>query len=92
MRVPFTSKNKKIQSKVQALECSQHVYWDVSRRSRAANSAVHGPNWPNFELIRDDIVVLVTCNNEVDPIKNEYDRVFTALYIQVSDAQGQLTT
>ena len=27
------------------------VYRDFSRRSRAANSAVLGPIWPNFELI-----------------------------------------
>ena len=26
---------------------------------------------PNFELIRDFIVVFVTCKNEEDPIKNE---------------------
>ena len=35
--------------------------------------------------------VLVTCKNEEDPIKNERDRVLTALYINFSDAQGQIT-
>ena len=35
-----------------------------TRRSRAANSAVRGRIWPNFELIRYLIVVLITCNNE----------------------------
>ena len=39
-------------------------------RSRAANSAVHGLIWSNLELIQDFMVVLVTCNNEKDPIKN----------------------
>ena len=39
-----------------------------SRRSRAANSAVSGLIWPNFELIRD-LIVHVTCKNEEDPIK-----------------------
>ena len=34
--------------------------------------------------------VLVTCKNE-DPIKNEGVRVFTTLYIDFSDAQGELT-
>ena len=33
-----------------------------SRRSRAANSAVLGPIWPNFELVRDVIDVLVTAS------------------------------
>ena len=41
-----------------------YVYGDLSRRSRAANSAVLGPIWPNYELIRDIMVVLVTCKNE----------------------------
>ena len=36
------------------------------------------------------MVVLVTCKNE-DLIKNEGARVFTTLYINFSDAQGQIT-
>ena len=35
------------------------------------------------------MVVLVTCKNEEDPIKNEGAGVFT-LYINFSDAQGQI--
>ena len=53
------------------------VYGDFSRRSRAANSAVLGPIWPNFELVRDLIDVLVTCKYEEDPIKNKGARVDT---------------
>ena len=34
---------------------------------------------------------LVTCKNERDPIKNEGARVVTTLFIDFSDAQGQLT-
>ena len=45
----------------------------------------------NFEPIRDFMVVLVTCKNEEDPIKNEGARVVTTLSIDFSDAQGQLT-
>ena len=37
------------------------------------------------------MVVLVTCKNEEDPIKNEGARVLRRLYIDFSDAQGQLT-
>ena len=37
------------------------------------------------------MVALVTCKNEGDPVKNERARVFTTLYINVSDAQGQIT-
>ena len=35
--------------------------------------------------------VLVTCEYEEDPIKNRGARVFTTLYINFSDAQGQIT-
>ena len=37
------------------------------------------------------MVVLVTCKNEEDPIKNEGARVVTTLFIDFSEAQGQLT-
>ena len=64
---------------------------DFLNWSRAANSAVHG--WPrsNFKLIRDYIVILVTCKNEKNPIKIEGARVLTSLLFDFSDAQGQLT-
>ena len=70
-----------IESKMKELECSQvsHIIslLGFSRRSRAANSAVLGLIWPNFELVRDIMHVLVTCKYEEDPIKNESARVFT---------------
>ena len=37
------------------------------------------------------MVVLLTCKSKEDPIKNEGVRVFTTLYIDFSDAQGQIT-
>ena len=37
------------------------------------------------------MVVLHTCKNEEDLIKNEDARVLTRLYVIFSDAQGQLT-
>ena len=37
------------------------------------------------------MVVLVTCKNEEDPIKNEGVRVVTTLFFDFSDAQGQPT-
>ena len=67
------------------------VYGDFSRRSRAANSAVLGPIKSNFELGRDYMVVLLTGKNEEVPIKSRGAGVFTTLYIDVSDAQGQIT-
>ena len=35
--------------------------------------------------------VLITCKYEENPIKNEGARVVTTLYINISDAQGQIT-
>ena len=35
--------------------------------------------------------VLITCKYEEDPFKNEGARVVTTLYINISDAQGQIT-
>ena len=46
----------------------------------AANSAVLGPIWLNFELIRDVMDVLVTCKYEEDQIKNEGARVVTSFF------------
>ena len=88
---------KKIQLKMKALEYSQDfshyksIDGDFSRRSRAANSTVLGQIWPNFELVRDVMDVLVTCKYEEDPIKNERATVDTTLYVNFSDAQGQIT-
>ena len=64
---------------------------DFSRRSRAANSAVHGPIRSNFALVQDYMVVLLSCKNEEDPIKTRGASVFTTLYINFSDVQGQIT-
>ena len=74
-----------IDSKMKELECSQDFshYKSMgifSRRSRAANSAFLGPIWPNFELVRDVMDVLVTCKYEEDTIKNEGARVVTTFF------------
>ena len=37
------------------------------------------------------MVALLTCQNKEDPINNKGARVFTSLYIDFSDAQGQIT-
>ena len=61
------------------------------KRSRKANSAVRGRILPNFELLRDIIIIMVvlhTCKNEEDPIKNEDARDYMSFF---SDTQGQLT-
>ena len=95
MHVLLTCMNEVDQIKKKELECSQDFShfksMGFSRRSRATNSAVLGPIWPNFELVLDVINVLVTYQYEEDPIKNRGASVFTTLYIKISDAQGQIT-
>ena len=87
---------KTIKLKMKVLDCSQDFshYKSIGifpGCSRAANSAVHSPIWSNFELVQSFIVILLTCKNEDDPIKNKGARVFTTLYINFSDVQGQIT-
>ena len=78
MHVLVTYKNEDDQIKKKVLDCSQDFshYGDFLRRSRAANSAVLGPIWPSFELVRDVIDNLITCQYEDDPIKNRGAKVF----------------
>ena len=64
---------------------------DFFKHSRAYNSAVRGWILSKFELIRDIVVILVTCKNEDDPLKNKDARVATTQNIDFSNTQGQIT-
>ena len=54
--------------------------WDFFRRSRAANSLVHGRILPNFELIQALMYIIVTCKYEMNPIKNFRENVMTPFF------------
>ena len=86
---------KKIQFKMKALECSQdfshYKSIGIFRFGQGQVTPVLGRIWLKFELVRDIMVVLLTCKNKEDPINNKGARVFTTLYIDFSDAQGQIT-
>ena len=73
---------RKIRSKLKELEWSTFL---------PGNSQVPGRILLNLEPIQDIMGLLVACKNEEDPIKNEGARVVTTLFINFSDAQGQLT-
>ena len=49
-------------------------------RSRAANSIVSGPIWPQFELVWDFMHVLVTCKYKKDWIKSNREKVETPFF------------
>ena len=62
-------------------------YMGILGRLRAAYSAVHGRSWPNFELILDFMVVLITC--KMNKIKSKGARVFTIFYIDFQMLKGR---
>ena len=84
---PIKNKGSRVLTRFSPLQ----VYGNFFKRSRAANSAVCGRIEPNFELVRDIIVFLLTCMNEEDPIKHDGASVLTSLQFYFSDAPGQLT-
>ena len=56
------------------------VYGIFFKRSRAANSAVHGRISPNFELIQALMYIIITCKYEMNPIKNFRGNVITPFF------------
>ena len=81
---------KKIKLKMQALDCSQD-FSHYKFMGIFPDAQGHGRILSNFELLQDFMVVLLTCKNEEDPIKNRGATVFTTLNINFSDVQGQIT-
>ena len=77
MVVLHTCKNEEDLIKNEGTRVLTGLYVVFFRRSRAANSKVSSGILPKFELIQAFIVVLVTCKNKEDPIKNEGARVLT---------------
>ena len=69
---------KKIHPKIKVLELSQHFshYKSMGIFPDAQGQLTH-KSLPNFEPIRDFMVVLVTCKNKEEQIKNEGARVVT---------------
>ena len=61
------------------------LYIDFSDAQWAANSAVRGRIWPNFELTRTLMVVLITCKYEDNPIKNKGATIVKGFSNQVPD-------
>ena len=72
MVILVSSENEKDPIKIESARVTTIQNIDFFKHSRAANSAVKGPVWPKFELIRDIVVILVTCTckHEEDPLKN----------------------
>ena len=75
-------------TRVVTIDLTLYVYGNFSSCSRAAYSTVQGLISPNFESIQDFMVVLVTCKNEEDPIKNVGARVVTTLSINFKMLKG----
>ena len=76
---------KRIQSKTTEKKWKHHFTHYKSmgvflRRSRAANSVVGGPIWPKFELIHNNMHVLVTSKFEKDRININEEYVMTSIF------------
>ena len=52
----------------------------IFRRLRAARSVVRGQIWPNFKLNQGLMYVIITCKYEMDPIKNNREKVATPFF------------
>ena len=83
---------KKIKLKMKGLEFSQDFshyksmgIFPDAQGQLTLQSTVRVVKFHNF------MVVVLTCKNGEDPIKNRGAKVFTTLYINFSDAQGQIT-
>ena len=86
---------KKIKLKMKVPDCSQDfshyksmgIFPDAKGQLTLQSTVRSGQisNSSNF------MVVLLICTNEEDPINNRGARVFTTLYINFSDVQGQIT-
>ena len=87
---------KKIKLKMKVLDCSQDfshcksmgIFPDAQGQLTQQSMVQSGQISNSSEMLYMD--VLVTCQYEEDPIKNRGARVFTRLYINFSDAQGQI--
>ena len=76
MGVLVACKNEEIQSKMKALEWSQH-YSLIFHTLKAANSEVSDGILPKFKHIQAFMADLVTCKNEEDPLETVGTRVVT---------------
>ena len=80
MAILVTSKYEEDPIKIEGARVATTQNNDFFKHSRAANSTVRGRIWLKFEAIRDIMVVLVTCKNEEDPMKNKGARVTTTFF------------
>ena len=77
MVVLHTCKNEEDLIKNEGARVPTRLNDVFSDGSSATNSKVSGGIPPKFKLVQAFIIVLVTCKNEEDPIKNEGARVLT---------------
>ena len=77
MVVLITCKYERDPIKNEGARVLTRSYIDFSDAQWAGYSAVLGRIELKFELIQAFMIVLVTCKNDEDPIKNEGDRVLT---------------
>ena len=96
MVIFVTSKNEEDPIKIEGARVAtiQNIDFSDTKGQLTPQSEVGSSRNSNSSetlFIQDVIVILVTSKNEEDPIKIKVARVPTALNIDFSDTQGQLT-
>ena len=69
MIILVSSKNEEDPIKIEGARVATIQNIDFSN-TKGQLTPQSGRIWPKFELIRDIVVILVTCKNEEDPLKN----------------------
>ena len=73
MVILVTFKNEEDPIKIEGARVATIQNIDFSN-TKGQLTAVRGRIWPKFKVIRDIVVILVTCKNEEDPLKNKDSR------------------
>ena len=79
MAILVTSKYEEDPIKIEGARVATTQNNDFSN-TQGQLTPVRGLIWLKFEPIRDIMVVLVTCKNEEDPMKNKGTRVATTFF------------
>ena len=88
MIILVTSKNEEDPIKIEGARVATIQNIDFSNTKGQLTPQSEVESGRNSELIRDIVVILVTCKNEEDPLKN---KDATTLNIDFSNTQGQIT-
>ena len=86
-----TSKFDEVPIKIEGTIDRSKFKYGLFRHSRASNSEVNSLIWPEFEVILDFMVILVTCKFDEDPIKSDVALLRTTFLSIIRPCESFLT-